>query len=438
MGPMELYFDVRDIFRAPRLALSGKKIWIFIVGNLAGFILYWVFSYLALAMAGVSFTSALGQYGLYPCLFGNEAEWYVWVTYFIGIEAWIIALYLASTAVSRVTLKQLKGNDFFSAGDAWAYVQKHWHPVVFAPVSILLILVFFLMFAGLFAFMGKIPFLGEFIFVIPYLFYFFGSVFTIYTAFVLLVSLHYTPAIVGAYEEDTMGTVFQSYSITWSQPWRVIGYHIVLILLLKIAVPIFTFFWYAGYGLVNYVFGCEWFMGAKFTAIMDYAVSLVCPGSFCTIGSGCFSGGCISACLTDCFSGCISFLNCSVPALAGPLSGTETVAGVILGISLFLVGLSILSYGLSIVTVAETIMFIIFKKKSDDDDLLERKDEDELEEDMDDDFSFDDNDDSDNDDSPSESDESDSNDSKDEPKDTPSDDSNSDDSNKPDESESNS
>lgn len=360
MGSIKLYFDVRDIFRAPRLALSGKKIWIFIVGNLGGFILYWLFSYLALALAGESFTSALAKHGLYPCLFGYEAEWYAWVTYFIGVEAWIIAIYLAATAVSRVTLKQLKGNDFFSAGDAWTFVQKHWHPVVFAPVSITLIIVFFMSFAGAFAFMGKIPYVGEFLFAVPYLFYFFGSVFTIYTAFVLLVSLHYTPAIVGTYEEDTMGTVFQSYSITWSQPWRVIAYHIVLIVLLIIAIPIFTFFWYAGYGLVNYVFACEWFMGGKLTGIMDYAVSLVCP---------------------------------VIPSVSGLLSGTESVAGVILAISLFLIGLSIFSYGLSIVSVAETIMFIIFKKKSDDDDLLERKDEDELEEDMDDDFNFDDNDD---------------------------------------------
>jgi len=53
MGPMDLYFDVRDIFRAPRIALSGKKIWIFMVGNLGGFILYWVFSYLSLGMAWI-------------------------------------------------------------------------------------------------------------------------------------------------------------------------------------------------------------------------------------------------------------------------------------------------------------------------------------------------------------------------------------------------
>jgi len=40
MEPMKLYFDVRDIFRAPRLALSGKKIWIFLVANLIGYVCY--------------------------------------------------------------------------------------------------------------------------------------------------------------------------------------------------------------------------------------------------------------------------------------------------------------------------------------------------------------------------------------------------------------
>ena len=356
MGPMDLYFDVRDIFRAPRLALSGKKIWIFMVGNLGGFILYWVFSYLSLAMAGVSFSDAINQYGLYPCLFGNEAGWVAWTTYFIGVEAWILAIYLACTAVTRVTLKQLKGNDFFSAGDAWKYVCKHWHPVVFAPISIVLIIVFFMVFAGIFAFMGKIPYLGEFIFAFPYLFYFFGSVFTIYTAFVLLVSLHYTPAIVGTYEEDTMGTVFQSYSITWSQPWRVITYHIVLIPLLLISVYLFSWIWKAGFDLINYVFGCNWFMGAKLSGMVNYATSLVCPGWLCSFFAECI--GCLTGCFNICFQGCLSFL----------------------------------SYGLSIISVGETLMFIIFKKKSDDDDLLQRKDEDELEEDMDDDYNFDDED----------------------------------------------
>ena len=42
MGPMKLYFDVRDIFRAPRLALSGKKIFIFTVAGVIGYAAFWL------------------------------------------------------------------------------------------------------------------------------------------------------------------------------------------------------------------------------------------------------------------------------------------------------------------------------------------------------------------------------------------------------------
>ena len=106
MGPINLYYDFRDLFRAPRLALSGKKIWIFIVGNLGGFISYWIFSYLALSLSNIPLQDALNKYGLYPCLFGNEGPWFAWILYYLGITAWVICIMLASTADSRVTLKQ--------------------------------------------------------------------------------------------------------------------------------------------------------------------------------------------------------------------------------------------------------------------------------------------------------------------------------------------
>ena len=54
MGQMDLYFNIKDIFRAPRLALSGKKIWIFMIGNLAGFVSYWILTYFSFALAGPS------------------------------------------------------------------------------------------------------------------------------------------------------------------------------------------------------------------------------------------------------------------------------------------------------------------------------------------------------------------------------------------------
>ena len=114
MGPLKLHYDFRDLFLAPRLGLSGKKIWILIVGNLIGFINYWILSYLSIILNSTTLPSAIGKYGLYPSLFGNTASWYSWVIYITGILIWWFCIMISCTAVSRVTLKQLKGNDFFS------------------------------------------------------------------------------------------------------------------------------------------------------------------------------------------------------------------------------------------------------------------------------------------------------------------------------------
>ena len=385
MGLIKLYYDYRDLFRSPRLALSGKKIWIFIVGNLIGFISYWILSYVSLIISGNSLQESIDQYGLYPCLFGHEAPAAAWIVYYVGISIWSIFILFASTAVSRVTIKQLKGNDFFSSGDAWHYVHKHWHAIVFTPIAISIIIFFFVLFASIFALLGSVPFIGEYLFVLPYLIYFFGSIFTIYTLFVLGVSLLYTPSIVGVYEEDTMGSVFNSYSITIGHVWRIILYHLLLVTLVILSLEIFSWFWINAVYFINYVFGFEWFMGSKLTNISSYAASLVYPGWFQEFITG------IRNEITS-FYGFYYYLPNLFPDnytfSASELSNTEMISGIILAVSYFFIGLSILSYGLSIISVGETLMFIIFKKKSDDDDLLLRKDEDELEDEDEDEYLF--------------------------------------------------
>lgn len=355
MDPLPLYFDVRDIFRAPRLALSGKKIWIFSAGNFIAYLLYWVFTQIALATVGRTFSESWEQFGLYPYLDIGEssiASCSIWI---VGLILAFIVVSLTCTAVARVTYKQLKGDDFYSSGDAWNYVKKHWHPVVFTSVSLILIIVFFVLMAMLFALFGKIPYIGEFLFALPYLLYFFGALFTIYSAVVLFVAYIFTPAIVAAYEEDTMGTVFQSYSITWSQPWRVIAYSLILYPLASVAIGIFYYFWKTAYEFINIVFG--YVMGDKLDRVVDTATAYVCPPLF-QLGS------------------------------IHSLSATESVSAVILAFFLFAVMLMIIGYAFSVIAVGETLMFVIFKKKSDDDNLLERKDEDELEEEEDEDLSL--------------------------------------------------
>ena len=371
MEPMKLYFDVRDIFRSPRLALSGKKIWLFLKVNLFGFTVYWVFSYIAIVFGDIDFPNAVYIYGLYPCLYCAENVSLIsQIIYWIGIAIWIISIFFACTAVSRITYKELKGDDFYSVGDARKFVKNHRYPIIFSSVSILLIAGFFSLGAIIFALIGKIPFVGEILFALFYILYFFGSVFTVYTLVVFITSLIYSPAIVATMEEDTMGTVFQSYSITWSQPWRLILYHLILLPIFVIGVTIFKWFWLGGYKLINVIFGAEGLMGTKLHNIVGLATDLVIPRF-----------------------GIYNFMKCSTTventvsqqALLSLkdgvlLSSTEYIAGTIVAIVLFILLMSIVSYGLSILSVGETIMFTIFKKKSNDENLLDRSDEDDISE----------------------------------------------------------
>ena len=384
MDPMKLYFDVRDIFRAPRLALSGKKIIIFMQANLIGYAVYWVLNYLGAAVNGMAFSDTWAEFGLYPCLLSLDSLSAIGcVLYWIGGAFWFYAISLGATAVSRVTYKQLKGDEFYSGGDAWSYVKKHWHPVVFSSISLALILAFLFFLAAIFALVGKIPYVGEFLFVLPYLLYFFGSVFTIYTGIVFLVALVYTPAIVGTSEEDTMGTVWHNFSITWGQPWRIILYHAALVPVLVLGAYLFSHAWLTGYGLINAVYSHEWLMGSKLLNIVGWATQAVHPGALCSLlGNAC---SICSACYAGCAS-CGSLLTSS----GAVLSGTELVAAFILAIFLFLLIVSAVSYTMTVLSVGETLMFIIFRKRSDDDNLLERKDEEELEEEEEDDDEFDD------------------------------------------------
>ena len=374
MIPLKLNYNYTDIFRAPRLALSGKKILFLIKGNLFGYIAYFIFSLISLLSTGMSIKEIISKYGLYPCLFGHQAEWFSWFFYFFGISIWFFALMLSLTGVCRIFLKQLKGNDFFSGKDASKFVFKHRHAVVLTPITILLIIIFFLLLASVFALVGKIPVIGELTLAILYIFYFLGSVFTILSAFVLFISLIFTPSIVGFYEEDTMGSVFQTYSITFSQTWRILFYNIILAILIFIGIEIYSWVCLNSVGLIGYIFGQNVFMGDQFSIIHNHSLSVVFPDI-----------------IVDTFVHYKTLilekinLNSGIPLLFSPLTNftdlkdlslIETISSILLSFVYFTITLSVFSYGLAMLAVGQSLMFVTFKKLSDDDDLIFRADED--------------------------------------------------------------
>ncbi|MCF7740336.1 MAG: hypothetical protein K9N00_00950 [Candidatus Marinimicrobia bacterium] len=373
----DLYFDVRDVLRTSRLALSGKKIWVHLIGLFSGWLVYLILTYLAFLTAGQSIAETWQAYHLFPAL-GCTAgvfPWFSWLIYGLAILAWILIFLYFSVAVARITYKQLKGDEFFSSGDSLGYAKKHGSSAIFAPISVVLIIAFFIVMAIIAAWIAKWPVLDIIFFGLPYILYFVVAVFVIYTAFSLIVSLIMGPAIVGSAEEDTMETVFQSYSTLWSQPWRLVCYEGVVAATTALATFIYGYFMIAGYKFFNYVFGQNWLMGDKLDNIIKTASSYI-------VGS--------NSPLAQKFAAFFRINNELTLGMTGSagLGVTEIIATVLVTIALFVVFASIVGYALTNITVGQTLIYIVLRKKKDEENLLERKDEDELEEEEED-FDFD-------------------------------------------------
>ena len=364
-----LYFDIRDIFRTPRLALSGKKIWVHLVGLGLGWAIYLIFSYLALIANGQTITEIWNVHFLFPCLWNVNLPitWYAWLIYWIGLLFWVIIFFLASLAVSRITYKQLKGDEFYSSGDSIKYIKKHGAAVIMGPVSILIIMAFFIIMAIVAAWIAKWPVLDILFLGLPYLLYFIVAIFVVYTAIVFMVSLILAPSIVGTAEEDTMETVFQSYSTLWAQPWRLVFYEAIVVALGALATFIYSYAMIVGYRFFNLIFGQSWLMGGKLSRITEQASSYIFG---------------VNSPLTPFIS---KIFNLFTPASLGMvrplyLTSTDIITIVMLTLALLIIGGSAIAYLLSNFSVGQSLIYIILRKKKDDEDLVERKDEDELEE----------------------------------------------------------
>ena len=352
---MELNYNIKDILRAPRLALSITKIIIFARANIVGYCVYFVANYLALFLSGQSILDIWNNHGIYPCAYIYELPWYASALFWLSTSYWILVIYGSMASASKVTYQELKGDHFFSAGDAHKYLEKNWHPIIFAPFSIITILLFYVLIASSFALIGKIPWIGEFIFAIPYFIHLFGSVFAFFTFFVLIVSVIYTPIIVGTLKEDTMGTVFNSYMISWRFPIHIALYHLVLFPIIYLSQLVLMVSILSGFKLLNSIFGNDLLMAEKLNNIVGQAAYSVWPKDLFSSIHGSYLTG---------------FYDFFVPFSSGNMSGTETVSSVIVGCFLFVIIVIWFSYCLSLFTVGETLIFNIFKKRTGTDLLM--------------------------------------------------------------------
>jgi hypothetical protein len=364
----KFYFDVRDVFRAPRLALSGKKILLQFMGLLIGYLGFLLLSYLAFLTAGSSFGETWEYHGLFPMSDFPFVKWYSWVVYGIGYLFALICWLLASTMVGKVTYEQLKGDDFYSSKEALRFLKKNWTPVLLSPLSLAAFIVFLIVCGIIIGLLGKIPYLGEIglgiFFLIPL---FAAALFLAYVIFIFIFSLLLAPAIVAATKEDTFEIIVQTFSVIWNQAWRYFLYSGLLGVMAKVGIFIFGYFSLRATQL--FYFSCGILMKEKLADIFEEALSYVTiPTHLLNYFSNIFPG--------------ISF-RFHLPEI-GPgiyLNWSGEISAFLIAISLIFIIFMVISYGLTILSVGQTLTYIILKKKKDDENLLERKTEMEEEED---------------------------------------------------------
>ncbi len=346
---MEILDNIKDIFRAPRLALSITKILTFAQANTVGFIAYLIANYLALLSSGFSLIEIWTSHGIFPCANIYKLSWYSSLLFWAGSVYWFLAIYGSMAKVSKITLQELEGDYFYSLNNAHNFIKNNWQPVIFAPLSILAILVFYVLTTSFFGFLTKTPFIGSLFLAIPFIIYIFGAVFAIFTFFVFSISIIYTPAIVGTLKEDTMGSVFNIFLLAWRYPLQLIFYKLMLLPFIYLSQVILVVILGLGFKVIDLIFSNPLLMGERFSAVVGNATKTAIPKDVFEIIFGSFMA---------------SYYDFFITTSNNTLNNVEAVASFLIGFFILLLVLICFSYALSVFSTGSVFILNILNIKS--------------------------------------------------------------------------
>jgi len=210
--------SVAAAWKAPRLGLSGKKIWVAVRSLLLAFPAFVIPAYAAWLCNGHAPAEIWRLFHFFPSLPAHGlAARLCWNG---GIVLALFIVLIGATGIARITCRQLKGDNFYGRTEGWRFALQHGRGTVGAPFVIGLL---FLLVAGLLALLGalaSIPALGPIVLALLLAPAFFLALGGIYILLALVVSFLYGPSIVGCTGEDAIEGAIQSFSLLWSVPWR--------------------------------------------------------------------------------------------------------------------------------------------------------------------------------------------------------------------------
>ena len=360
---LKMYFNFKDVFRAARLGFSPKKIWAFFCGLLLGLTIYNLFSYLAHAAAGRSLADTWAMFGLLPLPWSDFGGW-AWILWFLGAAGLGVIYMLTSTVVARITTEQLSGNEFYEIREAVAFLKQGWKAVLGAPLVIASFIIFLVLGGLVLGLWGRIPYLGELTVSALAIPVYLVCLFIVFLLAALLAALFYSPIVAGAAKSDTFDNLFEIFSTMTSQPWRLVVYSGLLKLVVLMGFGVFAAFSYWAVMLGYKLLGI--FMGDYFTGLAAAGFNMYTPPMIMNIMLGALQGWGLDQ----------GFYLMSTP----DLNWAGHVSAFLMGMSLNLVRLLVVSYAAAATVVGQTIIYGIIVMKRDERNIFERQEEKGIEE----------------------------------------------------------
>jgi len=325
-------------------------------GLLIGIVGYAILAYLSFMSSGYSVAEIWTDFHFVSCPFGYILSPLGWVLWILGVLFFLAVFLLTSTVVSKITVEQIQGNDFYEIKEGLKFLKETWKAVLLSPVTIALFIIFLIICGIIAGLWGKIPWLGELsltLFSIPILFV---AILIVYLFVNFVVSLIFSPSIVGTTKTDTFDTIFEVFSSLNSQPWRLLVYEVLLCFVIVVGFLLMGFLTWGGLALSQWAIGL--FMGDKLIEIVEAAKGYLPI-------SGAYPGP-SPLWLTPFFPGTFGMTG---------LGWARTLSAFFLGISLNLLFLIVYAYALSMFSVGQTLIYGVIVKKKDDKNIFEKKEE---------------------------------------------------------------
>lgn len=352
----QIHFNYKDIIRVYRYGFSGRRIGIHFTGIIFAYLIYQTLVYLSLIIVdGAKAQDIWSSHGLLPILpfVNNDLGVISSVAMWFGIIICGIIYLLSSTLSSKITFEQLRGDSLYTIGNALDVLRRRWKTVIGSFLWLFLLILCLLIIPICLGLLAKIPFLKGTILTISSIFLpigFLNGILILSILLVIFAGLFLIPAMTASTEVDAFEIIYQLFSIVWNQPWRLLGYGLLLSALKLFHVPIWALFCIGGF-------------------LIALLPTYYLPKSFlqdALLYVNRWLGGIIERISGIFLSDDGAFFNTELP----DVSFSTTICTIFLAFMLISLFGGILGYLFSLASVGTTLIYVILKKHVDGENII--------------------------------------------------------------------